>query len=124
MNARTLYDKLWDAHVIRREDDGTALIYIDRQLVHEVTSPQAFEGLRMAGRQPWRREAMLAVPDHNVPTLGSRDNGVEGIADPVSREQVSTLDKNCAEFQIVEFRMNDVRQGIVHVIGPDRKSVV
>ena len=85
MNARTLYDKLWDAHVIRREDDGTALIYIDRQLVHEVTSPQAFEGLRMAGRQPWRREAMLAVPDHNVPTLGSRDNGVEGIADPVSQ---------------------------------------
>ncbi|MEW6446388.1 MAG: 3-isopropylmalate dehydratase large subunit [Pseudomonadota bacterium] len=119
MTARTLYDKLWDAHVIRREDDGTALIYIDRQLVHEVTSPQAFEGLRMAGRQPWRREAMLAVPDHNVPTLGRRDAGLDGIADPVSREQVSTLDKNCAEFQIVEFRMNDVRQGIVHVIGPE-----
>ncbi len=119
MAARTLYDKLWDAHVIRQEDDGTALIYIDRQLVHEVTSPQAFEGLRMAGRQPWRREAMLAVPDHNVPTLGARDSGVEGIADPVSREQVSTLDKNCTEFKIVEFKMNDVRQGIVHVIGPE-----
>ncbi|MEO1750395.1 3-isopropylmalate dehydratase large subunit [Thiofaba sp. EF100] len=119
MAARTLYDKLWDMHVVRQEDDGTALLYIDRQLVHEVTSPQAFEGLRLAGRQPWRREAMLAVPDHNVPTLGRRDAGVEGIADPVSREQVSTLDKNCAEFKIVEFKMNDVRQGIVHVIGPE-----
>ncbi|MEW5973696.1 MAG: 3-isopropylmalate dehydratase large subunit [Pseudomonadota bacterium] len=119
MAARTLYDKLWDMHVVRQEDDGTALLYIDRQLVHEVTSPQAFEGLRMAGRQPWRREAMLAVPDHNVPTLGRRDAGVEGIADPVSREQVSTLDKNCAEFKIVEFKMNDIRQGIVHVIGPE-----
>jgi len=119
MNPRTLYDKLWDAHVVREEPDGTALLYIDRQLVHEVTSPQAFEGLRIAGRQPWRREAMLAVPDHNVPTLGNRDNGVEGIADPVSREQVNTLDKNCAEFKIVEFKMNDVRQGIVHVIGPE-----
>ena len=119
MAARTLYDKLWDMHVVRQEEDGTALLYIDRQLVHEVTSPQAFEGLRLAGRQPWRREAMLAVPDHNVPTLGRRDAGVEGIADPVSREQVSTLDKNCAEFKIVEFKMNDVRQGIVHVIGPE-----
>jgi len=87
--------------------------------VHEVTSPQAFEGLRMANRQPWRREAMLAVPDHNVPTLGSRANGVEGIVDLVSREQVSTLDNNCTEFKIVEFKMNDIRQGIVHVIGPE-----
>ncbi|MEW6728198.1 MAG: 3-isopropylmalate dehydratase large subunit [Pseudomonadota bacterium] len=119
MASRTLYDKLWDMHVVRQEEDGTALLYIDRQLVHEVTSPQAFEGLRLAGRQPWRREAMLAVPDHNVPTIGRRDAGVEGIADPVSREQVSTLDKNCAEFKIVEFKMNDVRQGIVHVIGPE-----
>jgi 3-isopropylmalate/(R)-2-methylmalate dehydratase large subunit len=119
MTAKTLYDKLWDAHVIRSEDDGTALLYIDRQLVHEVTSPQAFEGLRMANRQPWRREAMLAVPDHNVPTLGDRAHGVEGIVDRVSREQVSTLDNNCAEFKIVEFKMNDIRQGIVHVIGPE-----
>ncbi len=117
--AKTLYDKLWDAHVVRQEDAGTALLYIDRQLVHEVTSPQAFEGLRIGGRQPWRREAMLAVPDHNVPTLGSRDAGIEGIADPVSREQVRTLDRNCAEFNIVEFKMNDIRQGIVHVIGPE-----
>ncbi|MDM7322824.1 MAG: 3-isopropylmalate dehydratase large subunit [Gammaproteobacteria bacterium] len=120
MAARTLYDKLWEMHVVRQEDDGTALLYIDRQLVHEVTSPQAFEGLRLAGRQPWRREAMLAVPDHNVPTLGRRDAGVEGIADPVSREQVATLDANCAEFKIVEFKMNDVRQGIVHVVGPEQ----
>ncbi len=119
MSAKTLYDKLWDMHVVRQEEDGTALLYIDRQLVHEVTSPQAFEGLRMAKRQPWRREAMLAVPDHNVPTLGDRAAGVAGIADPVSREQVSTLDNNCAEFKIVEFKMNDVRQGIVHVIGPE-----
>ena len=119
MNAKTLYDKLWDMHVVREEDDGTALLYIDRQLVHEVTSPQAFEGLRMAKRQPWRTDAMLAVPDHNVPTLGRRDNGLDGITDPVSREQVSTLDKNCAEFKVVEFKMNDIRQGIVHVIGPE-----
>ncbi|MDD2893912.1 MAG: 3-isopropylmalate dehydratase large subunit, partial [Halothiobacillaceae bacterium] len=119
MTARTLYDKLWDAHVVRQEDESTALLYIDRQLVHEVTSPQAFEGLRIANRQPWRREAMLAVPDHNVPTLGRRDNGLDGIDDPVSREQVSTLDKNCAEFEVIEFKMNDIRQGIVHVIGPE-----
>ena len=119
MTAKTLYDKLWDMHVVRQEDDGTALLYIDRQLVHEVTSPQAFEGLRMAKRQPWRTDSMLAVPDHNVPTLGRRDNGLDGIADPVSREQVSTLDKNCAEFKVVEFKMNDIRQGIVHVIGPE-----
>lgn len=117
--ARTLYDKLWDMHVVRQEDDGTALLYIDRQLVHEVTSPQAFEGLRMAKRQPWRTDSMLAVPDHNVPTLGRRDNGLDGIADPVSREQVSTLDNNCAEFKVLEFKMNDIRQGIVHVIGPE-----
>ncbi len=119
MTARTLYDKLWDAHVVRQEDESTALLYIDRQLVHEVTSPQAFEGLRIANRQPWRREAMLAVPDHNVPTLGRRDNGLDGIEDPVSREQVSTLDKNCAEFKVIEFKMDDIRQGIVHVIGPE-----
>ncbi|MGC9456667.1 MAG: 3-isopropylmalate dehydratase large subunit [Halothiobacillaceae bacterium] len=115
MTARTLYDKLWDAHVVREEADGTALLYIDRHLVHEVTSPQAFEGLRLAGRQPWRRNAMLAVPDHNVPTL-HRDRGIE---DPVSREQVATLDKNCQIFEITEFRMDDIRQGIVHVIGPE-----
>ncbi|MFP4154967.1 MAG: 3-isopropylmalate dehydratase large subunit [Halothiobacillaceae bacterium] len=115
MSAKTLYDKLWDAHVVREEADGTALLYIDRHLVHEVTSPQAFEGLRLAGRKPWRREAMLAVPDHNVPTI-HRERGIE---DPVSREQVATLDNNCQVFEITEFRMNDIRQGIVHVIGPE-----
>jgi 3-isopropylmalate/(R)-2-methylmalate dehydratase large subunit len=116
MTAKTLYDKLWDAHVVRMQDDGTALLYIDRQLIHEVTSPQAFEGLRMAGRRPWRLAANLAVPDHNVPTA----NRSQGITDPVSRLQVETLDKNCADFGITEFSMNDLRQGIVHVIGPEQ----
>jgi 3-isopropylmalate/(R)-2-methylmalate dehydratase large subunit len=113
---RTLYDKLWDAHVVHVEPDGTALIYIDRHLVHEVTSPQAFEGLKMTGRKLWRIASVLATPDHNVPTV-ARD---QGIADPVSRTQVETLDANCAEFGLTEFAMNDVRQGIVHVIGPEQ----
>ena len=117
---KTLYDKLWDAHVVRMQDDGTALLYIDRQLIHEVTSPQAFEGLRLAGRQPWRLAANLAVPDHNVPTA----NRSQGIADPVSRLQVETLDQNCADFGITEFAMNDVRQGIVHVIGPEQGATL
>ncbi len=113
--ARTLYDKLWDAHVVHTEDDGTTLLYIDRHLVHEVTSPQAFEGLKLAQRKPWRISSAVAVPDHNVPTTDRS----KGIADPVSRLQVETLDANCAEFGITEFRMNDIRQGIVHVIGPE-----
>ena len=117
---KTLYDKLWDAHVVRMQDDGTALLYIDRQLIHEVTSPQAFEGLRMAGRKPWRVSANLAVPDHNVPTA----NRTQGITDPVSRLQVETLDKNCADFGITEFSMNDSRQGIVHVIGPEQGATL
>jgi len=117
---KTLYDKLWDAHVVRMQDDGTALLYIDRQLIHEVTSPQAFEGLRMAGRKPWRLAANLAVPDHNVPTA----NRSQGIADPVSRLQVETLDKNCADFGITEFTMSDLRQGIVHVIGPEQGATL
>ncbi len=116
MTARTLYDKLWDSHVVDVAPDGTALIYIDRHLVHEVTSPQAFEGLKIAGRKPWRVASVLATPDHNVPTTG-RD---QGIADPVSRLQVATLDANCREFGLTEFRMDDVRQGIVHVIGPEQ----
>ena len=116
MSAKTLYDKLWDSHVVRQDADGTALIYIDRQLVHEVTSPQAFEGLKLAQRKPWRTASMLAVPDHNVPTT----NRAAGIADPISRLQVETLDANCVEFGVVEFKMNDIRQGIVHVIGPEQ----
>jgi len=120
MGPRTLYDKLWDAHVVRKDPDGTALLYIDRHLVHEVTSPQAFEGLRLAGRQPWRVDANLATPDHNVPTTGRN----QGIADPVSRLQVETLDQNCDEFGITEFHMNDLRQGIVHVVGPEQGATL
>ena len=120
MSAKTLYDKLWDAHVVRQEADGTALIYIDRHLVHEVTSPQAFEGLRLAGRKPWRIASMLAVADHNVPTTGR----AQGIADPISRLQIETLDENCAALGITEFKMSDLRQGIVHVIGPEQGATL
>ena len=120
---KTLYDKLWDMHVIRTDDDGTALIYIDRQLLHEVTSPQAFEGLKVAQRPVWRLNANLAVCDHNVPTT-NRAAGNAGIVDPVSRLQVETLDKNCDEFGITEFKINDVRQGIVHVIGPEQGATL
>ncbi|WP_019866607.1 3-isopropylmalate dehydratase large subunit [Methylovulum miyakonense] len=120
MSGKTLYDKLWEDHVVYTEDDGSSLIYIDRHLVHEVTSPQAFEGLRLAGRKPWRADRNLAVADHNVPTT-DRD---KGIADPVSRLQVETLDSNCAEFGITEFAMNDGRQGIVHVIGPEQGATL
>jgi len=117
---KTLYDKLWEAHVVRSEADGTALLYIDRHLVHEVTSPQAFEGLRLAGRKPWRTGANLATPDHNVPTK----NRNEGIVDPVARLQVETLDKNCQEFGITEFEMDDIRQGIVHVVSPEEGATL
>jgi len=120
--AQTLYDKLMSAHIVR-EQDGATLIYIDRQLIHEVTSPQAFEGLALANRKPWRIEANLAVPDHNVPTT-ERSSGVSGIEDPISRLQVETLDKNCAEFEINEIPMNDIRQGIVHVIGPEQGATL
>ena len=123
MAGKTLYDKLWDAHRVREDEDGTALLYIDRHLVHEVTSPQAFEGLRLAGRKPWRVEAVLAVPDHNVPTT-DRSRGVAGILDPVSRIQVETLDRNCSDFGINEFHMDDPRQGIVHVIGPEQGATL
>lgn len=118
MSAKTLYDKLWDAHVVRQEDDGTSLIYIDRQLLHEVTSPQAFEGLRLANRKPWRIDTNLATPDHNVPTTDLK-GGVESIEDPISRIQVQTLGMNTLEFGITEFGMGDPRQGIVHVVGPE-----
>lgn len=120
MTAKTLYDKLWDAHLVHQSDDGSALIYIDRHIVHEVTSPQAFEGLRINGRRPWRTNSILATPDHNVPTTqAERAHGVAGIQDPVSLIQVQTLDDNCAEFGITQFNINDARQGIVHVIGPE-----
>jgi 3-isopropylmalate/(R)-2-methylmalate dehydratase large subunit len=118
--AKTLYDKLWESHVVHQEADGTALIWIDRHLVHEVTSPQAFEGLKLAGRKPWRVQSILAVPDHNVPTTDRS----HGIADPVSRLQVETLDQNCADFGVTEFKMNDPRQGIVHVIGPEQGATL
>ncbi len=120
MSAQTLYDKLWNSHVVRQEADGTALVYIDRHLVHEVTSPQAFEGLKLAGRKLWRTASILAVADHNVPTSGR----AQGIADPIARLQVETLDSNCAEFGVNEFKMSDVRQGIVHVIGPEQGATL
>ncbi len=120
--AKTLYDKLFDSHVVT-EENGTALIYIDRHLVHEVTSPQAFEGLKLAGRKLWRINSVLAVPDHNVPTT-DRSAGIAGITDPISRLQVQTLDENCQDFGVTEFKMNDVRQGIVHVIGPEQGATL
>src|SRR3990170_3542983 len=113
---RTLFDKIWDSHVVHRQDDGTCVLYIDRHLVHEVTSPQAFEGLRAAGRQGRRPKATLAVADHNVPTL----NRARGVEDPESRLQIETLESNCAAFGIPYFAMSDVRQGIVHIIGPEQ----
>ncbi len=118
--AKTLYDKLWDAHVVHTEDDGTTLLYIDRHLLHEVTSPQAFEGLKLAQRPVWRLSANLAVSDHNVPTTERS----QGIADPISRLQVDTLDSNCDSFGITQFKMNDLRQGIVHVIGPEQGATL
>jgi len=125
MAGKTLYDKLWDSHVVKTREDGTALIYIDRQLLHEVTSPQAFEGLRLAGRQPWRLAANLATPDHNVPTTSKeRESGIEGIVDPVSKIQVKTLDENCNHFGVQQFDMMDKRQGIVHVVGPEQGATL
>jgi 3-isopropylmalate/(R)-2-methylmalate dehydratase large subunit len=125
MAGKTLYDKLWESHLVKTREDGTALIYIDLQLIHEVTSPQAFDGLRIAGRKPWRRDAILATPDHNVPTtVTEREVGVNGIVDPVSKIQVVTLDDNCREFDLVEFDINDERQGIVHVIGPEQGATL
>lgn len=118
--SRTLYDKLWDDHVVYSEQDGTATIYIDRQLLHEVTSPQAFEGLNLAGRPVWRISANLAVSDHNVPTTDRS----EGISDPISKLQVDTLDQNCDAFGITQYKMNDARQGIVHVIGPEQGATL
>ncbi|CBL45202.1 3-isopropylmalate dehydratase large subunit [gamma proteobacterium HdN1] len=120
MAGKTLYDKLWESHIVKQRDDGTALIYIDRHLLHEVTTPQAFEGLRLAGRKPWRIDANIATPDHNVPTT-PRTGPIE---DPISRIQVQTLDDNCDEYGILEFKMKDIRQGIVHVIGPEQGATL
>ena len=108
MAGKTLYGKLWEQHLVHERDDGTALIYIDRHLIHEVTSPQAFEGLRLAGRKPWRVAANIATPDHNVPTTSAeRSAGLDGITDPVSKIQIRTLDDNCDELGITEFKIND-----------------
>ena len=116
MAGQSLYDKLWNAHIVHEHDDGTHLVYIDRHLIHEVTSPQAFEGMRTAGRAPWRKSTILAVPDHNVPT---KDRHLE-IECPVSRKQLEALDDHCDHFELTKFEINDPRQGIVHVVGPEQ----
>jgi 3-isopropylmalate/(R)-2-methylmalate dehydratase large subunit len=124
MAGKTLYDKLWESHLVRTEPDGTALIYIDRHLVHEVTSPQAYEGLKLAGRKVWRSDSVVATADHNTPTR-NWERGMDGITDPVSRLQVETLDKNIKEFPVkVYFPFLDKRQGIVHVIGPENGATL
>src|SRR5512144_782931 len=121
---RTLYDKIWDEHVVHVEDDGTTVLYIDRHLVHEVTSPQAFEGLRLAGRTPWRISSVVATADHNTPTT-DWDRGYEGIADPISREQIVPLDGNIRQFGAAAyFPFLDKRQGIVHVMGPEQGATL
>ena len=120
MTGKTLYDKIWDMHQVDQDDDGTGLLYIDRHLVHEVTSPQAFEGLEIAQRPLWRKRSIVAVPDHNVPTTGLE----QGITDPVARLQVETLNDNCDKYELTAFRMGDVRQGIVHVIGPEQGATL
>ncbi|MDB9948689.1 3-isopropylmalate dehydratase large subunit [Porticoccaceae bacterium] len=120
MTGRTLYDKLWDSHLVKQNSDGSSLIYIDRHVIHEVTSPQAFEGLRIAGRLPWRLDTNIATPDHNISTdKTERDAGVAGMTDEVSRIQVQTLDDNCDLYGIKEFKINEMGQGIVHVMGPE-----
>jgi 3-isopropylmalate/(R)-2-methylmalate dehydratase large subunit len=122
--AQTLYDKIWDEHVVHTEEDGTAILYIDRHLVHEVTSPQAFEGLRVAGRKVWRVSSIVATADHNTPTTGW-ERGYDGIADPISKEQITTLDKNMGEFgSAAYFPFLSKRQGIVHVIGPEQGATL
>lgn len=118
-SAKTLYDKLWERRCVKTDDDGMSLIYIDRHIVHEVSSAQAFEGLRVAKRQPWRRSSVIATPDHNVPTT-NRAAGIAGIEDDISRIQVQTLDDNCRDFKMPQFALNDTRQGIVHVIAPEQ----
>jgi 3-isopropylmalate/(R)-2-methylmalate dehydratase large subunit len=124
MSGRTLYDKIWDEHVVHTEEDGTAILYIDRHLVHEVTSPQAFEGLRLAGRKVWRVSSVVATADHNTPT-DHWERGYDGIADPISKQQITTLDSNIASFGAAAyFPFMDKRQGIVHVIGPEQGATL
>jgi len=120
---RTLYDKIWDAHIVGERSDGNSLIYIDLQLLHEVTSPQAFEGLSLAKRKLWRKDANLATPDHNVPT-NNRSLGLKGISDPIALEQVTTLNENCVLFDVEQFDILDQRQGIVHVVGPEQGATL
>jgi 3-isopropylmalate/(R)-2-methylmalate dehydratase large subunit len=124
MVASTLFDKLWQRHLVDETDDGEALLYVDRHLVYEVTSPQAFEGLRLADRRPWRRETVLATADHNVPTVAAERSAIDSIADPLSRMQVRQLDTNCREFGITQFTLGDRRQGIIHVIGPEQGATL
>jgi 3-isopropylmalate/(R)-2-methylmalate dehydratase large subunit len=122
--AQTLYDKLWNAHLVHVEQDGTSILYIDRHLVHEVTSPQAFEGLRVAGRKPWRVSSIVATADHNTPTT-DWDKGLDGISDPISREQVVTLDKNIKQYGAAAyFPFLSPQQGIVHVMGPEQGATL
>ena len=116
MNSKTLYDKIWDSHCVKSNENGFDLLYIDRHYIHEVTSPQAFEGLRLSKREPWRSSSNFAVPDHNIPTK-DRD---KGIADPISKIQVDTLEENCDNFDVNKFSMNHPDQGIVHIIGPEQ----
>jgi len=121
---RTLYDKIWDEHVVHTEEDGTSILYIDRHLVHEVTSPQAFEGLRQANRPLWRASSIVATADHNTPTTGW-EKGYDGISDPISKEQIVTLDNNMAAFgSAAYFPFMSKRQGIVHVIGPENGATL
>ncbi|OQA32673.1 MAG: 3-isopropylmalate dehydratase large subunit [Betaproteobacteria bacterium ADurb.Bin341] len=121
MMSKTLYDKLWESHVVHVEEDGTALLYIDRHLIHEVTSPQAFDGLRLAGRKAWRPSSIVSTPDHNTPT----DHWDEGITDPISRQQVETLDANIGEFgALAYYPFKDPRQGIAHVVGPENGATL
>ena len=121
---QTLFHKLWQSHLVEQSDDGEALLYVDRHLVYEVTSPQAFEGLRIAGRKPWRRETVIATVDHNVPTTRAERAGIEAIADPLSRLQVKQLDINCKEFGITQFGITSRQQGIIHVVGPEQGATL
>ncbi|WP_423199754.1 3-isopropylmalate dehydratase large subunit [Cupriavidus sp. H19C3] len=124
MAPRTLYDKLWQRHLVDTNEDGEALLYIDRHLVYEVTSPQAFEGMRVAGRQPWRPQTVLATVDHNVPTTRAERASVDSIADPLSRQQIRQLEANCREFGITQFDIFSNRQGIIHVVGPEQGATL